>query len=206
MEERRAAALDPLAPILRQNIGDDLHWLNRNAEAAIEYRAALTLDPNFVFALNGLCIAEADLGNLDTAKEILHNRLIAVDGEDGSATGSCRAAIALRGDDVQELKRLSSVASRQYANGDVPASSVALIYLYAGDLDEGLHWLAMAYNERDSYIFFTLTDPDLPAKLKADPRWKAFMQRPLMKEWQAAHDRAAAALAAETGAGGSGSH
>ncbi len=195
-QERRAVALDPLAPVIRLSIGDNLHLLNRNAEAAAEYQAALTIDPNFVFALSGLCLVDADMGKLDEAKKILSDRLIAVDGEDGPYTDFCRAIIAYRSGNLPELKRLATIAQQHYANGDMLASAVGWVYALAGDVDQAIQWNEKAFDERDPQLFSNIIDPDLPAKLKADPRWKAFMQRPLMKDWQAAHDRIATEFAA----------
>ena len=168
--ERRAAALDPLAPVFRSNIGDRLHLLNRNAEAAAEYQAALSLDPNFVFALVGLCQADVDMGKLDDAKKILSERLISTDGEDGPATDFCRGTIAFRIGDLPELKRLATIAPRLYARGDMPASFVGRTYAWAGDLDTAIHWYEKAYDERDLLLIYNIADPDLPAKLNADPR------------------------------------
>ena len=108
---RRAATLDPLAPIMRDNLGDFLYLSNRDGEAAIEYQAALTIDPNFVFALNGLCLVDANMGKLEEAKKILNGRLIAVDGENGPYTDFCRTFIAYRSGDLVELKRLATIIS-----------------------------------------------------------------------------------------------
>ena len=198
-QERRAAALDPLAPIHRSNIAFSLHYLNRYAEAAAEYKAALTLDPNFVYALDGLCQADADMGKIDEAKKILSDRLVSIErieGEEASTVDDCRIAIISRIGDLHELKRLATVAQRLYASGEMVASSVGFIYALAGDVDQAIHWYEKAYDDRDYALFFDITEPDLPAKLKADPRWAALMQRPLIKDWQAAHDRVAAELAA----------
>lgn len=194
--ERRAATLDPLAPAIRDILGDIFHRLGRYAEAAAQYQAALTLDPNFVFSLASLCRIDVEMGKIDEAKEILATRLISVDGENGPNTCLCRAIIAERSGDLPELRRLTTIALRLYASGDTTASRVALIYSVADDLDGAMQWFGKAYEDRDTLLWVTASDSKLPAKLKADPRWKAFMQRPLVKDWQAAHDRAAAELAA----------
>ncbi len=194
---RRAAALDPLAPIMRDNLGDYLHLSNRNGEAAVEYQAALTIDPNFVFALYGLCVVDADTGKLDEAKKILNDRLIAVDGVDGPNTDYCRAFIASHSGNWPELKRLATIAQQHYASGDTPASFVGFFYAQMGDVDQAIQWFGKSYDAHDDWFFYFIYGPELPEKLKANPRWIAFMQRPLMKDWQVAHDRVAAELAAE---------
>jgi len=197
LPERRAAILDPLAPVIRDILGDIFHRLGKNAEAVAEYQAALTLDPNFVFSLASLCRIDVEMGKIDEAKEILTTRLIAVDGEDGPDTSLCRATIAAHNKDLPELRRQTAIASHLYASGDATASRVALIYSVAGDVDGAMHWFGKAYDDHDTSLLISkISGPGFSAKLKADPRWKAFMQRPLLKEWQAAHDRVAAELAA----------
>ncbi len=193
---RRAAALDPLAPIMQDNLGDFLYLSNRDGEAAIEYQAALTIDPNFVFALNGLCLVDANMGKLEEAKKILNGRLIAVDGENGPYTDFCRTFIAYRSGDLVELKRLATITAQHFASGDRPASFVAYPYALASDVDQAIQWFGKAYDERDTWFFYLICDPNLPAKLKADPQFKTFMQRPQIKDWQAARDRVSAELAA----------
>ena len=192
---RRALVLDPLAAVQENDLGFSLHYLNRNAESAAAYKASLALDPNFALAMPGLCQAEADLGKLDEAKKLLHDRLIAVDGEDGPFTDTCRVFIAAGAHEIPELQRLAAAAPRFYASGDMSPSNVAFIYALAGDLDQAIRWFEKACDERDGTLVPTIADPDLPTKLKADPRWAVFMQRPLLKDWQAAHDRVTAELA-----------
>ncbi|HEY3777330.1 MAG TPA: hypothetical protein VGL35_04680 [Rhizomicrobium sp.] len=193
---RRAAALDPLAPLYRANIGSAFHGLNRNAAGIAEEQAALTLDPNFTFAQLQLCQLFADSGKLDEAGKILRDRLVGADGTDGADTDSCRLFIASRSGDGRELARLAHLTERAYAAGDVPASSVGWAYALGMDVGDAIRWFEKAYDARDVQMLDLITDPDFPSKITSDLRWRALMQRPLLKEWQAAHDRAAAALAA----------
>jgi adenylate cyclase len=194
--DRRAGALDPLAPLYRSDAGLDLHALGRDEEAIAEFRTALTLDPNYAFALGGICASYADTGKLNDATQVLRGRLLAVDGEDGPNTLGCEVAIARRENDTPQLKRLAKISERLYAGSGVTASEVAYPYAFAGDFDAAIRWLEKAYNDRDSLLLGWLPGRDLPVAFKADPRWQAFMQRPLLKSWQAAHDRIAAKLAA----------
>ena len=65
--DRRAGAVDPLAPIYRTDAGLDLRALGRDEEAIAEFRTALTLDPNYAFALGGICMSYADTDKLNDA-------------------------------------------------------------------------------------------------------------------------------------------
>ena len=108
-EHKRAARLDPLSPLVQENIGEALHALGRNDEAIAAYRGALALDPNLVFTLAQLCVALADKGAVDEAKQILTSRLVAVDGE-GNYTTRCRLELARTGPDAK--KCFTGIGSR----------------------------------------------------------------------------------------------
>lgn len=194
--DRRAGAVDPLAPIYRTDAGLDLHALGRDEEAIAEFRTALTLDPNYAFALGGICTSYADTGKLNDATQVLRGRLLAADGENGANTLGCEVAIAGRKNDARELKWLAQLSEQLYADGGVTASEVAYPYAFAGDFDAAIRWFEKAYDDRDFLLLGWLPGRDLPVAFKADPRWQAFMQRPLLKSWQAAHDRTVAKLAA----------
>jgi hypothetical protein len=59
-----------------------------------------------------------------------------------------------------------------------------------------MRWFEKAYDERDPQLFSNMTDPDLPAHLTSSAAWKTFVQRPLIREWQAARSLIAAEIAA----------
>lgn len=178
--ERRAAVLDPLAPIHQENIGDVLLILNRKEEAARAFQAALTLDANFVFALYGICRIDAEAGKIDEANSTL-GRLIVAEGEDGSYTNGCKIEIARAKGDQQELERLARKSAQLYAAQNLPPTFVGLTYAYAGDIDAAFEWFDRAYNERDIQFLWNRRSPSLPAKVTADPRWRELMQRPLFR-------------------------
>jgi serine/threonine-protein kinase len=194
--DRRAAAIDPLAPIIPESIGDELLALKRPADAVAEYQAALTIDPNFEFALTGLCAAYANMGSLDAARKILHERLAPADSANGSDAAQCGIVIAVRSGNAADVRKYVADATRFFATGDITASAVGWFFALAGDDDAAMGWFEKAYDARDSMLFLNVTDPDLPARFTTSARWKAFLQRPLIREWQAAHDLIAAEIAA----------
>jgi hypothetical protein len=138
----------------------------------------------------------ADLGKFGAARAILDKRLISVDGENGEWATYCRVSLASRSVDLKELKRVSETAPGLYGNGTLTASNVGWVFGLAGDVDQAMNWLEKAYDERDIILFYILIEPDLAPNVRDSARWKAFMQRPLIKEWRAEHDRVAAELAA----------
>jgi len=130
-EQRRATALDPLAPINYDNTGDDLHYLGRDQEAIAASGRRSRSNPTFVFSLKSLCVIDADIGKLDDARQILRDRLLPLDGEKGSYSSWCKAAIAFRGHDQPELKRIAQDMEQAYAGGETSASQVGYTYALA---------------------------------------------------------------------------
>jgi adenylate cyclase len=182
-EHRQAAALDPLSALDQENIAEALHALGRNDEAITEYQKALALDPDLVFTLAQLCVSYAERGSVDEAKNILNDRLIAVDGE-GNYTTRCRMAVAGRAPNPKSaLRALAQNAERANRAGKVNESLVGLIYAQAGDFDAALEWFRKAIAAHDSRFFQSTIGKVLPAALIADPRWKALLNSAELQEW-----------------------
>jgi adenylate cyclase len=177
-EQQKSTALDPLAPINYDNTGDVLHYLGRDREALAAFQQALTLDPTFVFSLKSLCVIYADSGKIEEAKQILHDRLVPLDGEDGSYSNWCKTSIALREHDRTGLKRLARSMEQAYAGGTSSASQVGYTYAAAGDFDSAMRWMERSCDEHDINFFYMILDPDFPAALKSDQRWRMLLQRP----------------------------
>jgi len=183
-EHRRAAALDPLSPLVHGNIGEALHMLGREEEAIPEYQNALTLDPDMAFCLSGLCAAYANTGKLEEAKAILRDRLIAADGRKGFYTVRGQAMIAYyETDGIARLPALARDAELAYAAGSVNPALVGLIHVLAGDFDAALIWFQKSVDENDLRFFQNTAEPSIPAAFKSDPRWRSFMQQPALQEW-----------------------
>ncbi|MGH6878977.1 MAG: winged helix-turn-helix domain-containing tetratricopeptide repeat protein, partial [Rhizomicrobium sp.] len=181
---RRAAALDPLLPVVRFNIGEALRMLGREKEAIPEYQNALTLDPDMAFTLRGLCAALAGTGRLEEARAVLRDRLAVAAGEEAFYAVSAEAMIACRETGgVARLHELARDAERDYATRSVNAALVGLIRAFAGDFDAALTWFQKAIDEHDMLFFYAAAEPSIPVAFKTDPRWRSFMQQPALHEW-----------------------
>lgn len=58
----------------------------------------------------------------------------------------------------------------------VPPSLIAFGYFALGKRDRGFEWLEKAYEERDGWLFSTVTDPVLD-DYQSDPRYTALQKR-----------------------------
>ncbi|HEX4159242.1 MAG TPA: winged helix-turn-helix domain-containing protein [Rhizomicrobium sp.] len=180
---RRAAALDPLVPVVRFNIGEALRMLGREEEAIPEYLHALTLDPDMTFTLRGLCAALASTGRLEEAKSVLRERLVVAAGAEDFYAVSGEAMIACRETGgIARLHELARDAERDYPTGSANAALVGLIHAFADDF-EALKWFQRAIDEHDVLFFYAAAEPLIPVAFKTDPRWRSFMQQPALQEW-----------------------
>ena len=179
--ERHAEALDPLSPIVKENMGDILSDLGRNEEAIAAYKASLTLDPNLIFSLVGLCENYVGLKRIDDANVILREHIIPIDGNDGPYATLCKSMIAYGTDDKSETNKLGPIMVQHYSQG-ASATFVAMTYAFTGDYTSALQWFSKAYDERDTQFLFERLDPFLPLKLTSDPRWKELLRRPAFRD------------------------
>jgi eukaryotic-like serine/threonine-protein kinase len=67
----KALELDPLSGVINTNYGFGLLIAGRVAEAREQYRKTLELDPGFKLAVERSAELEADLGNYETARQLL---------------------------------------------------------------------------------------------------------------------------------------
>jgi tetratricopeptide (TPR) repeat protein len=181
---RRAAALDPLVPVVRFNIGEALRMLGREEEAIPEYLHALTLDPDMTFTLRGLCAALASTGRLEEAKSVLRDRLVVAAGAERFYEVSAEAMIACRETGgVARLRELARDAERDCPTGSVSRALVGLIHALADDFDAALKWFQKAIDAHDLLFFYAAAEPLIPVAFKSDRRWRSFMQQPALHEW-----------------------
>jgi tetratricopeptide (TPR) repeat protein len=181
VEQRRAAELDPFVPTYRDNVGQALHFLRRDNEAAVEYKRVLNLDSNFASSLGGICTYYADTGRLHEAEEILRDRLMPPYSKDPNAF-MCAASIAYREQDRGKLEKISQRAEQLYRHGDLAAGWLPYPYAFMGEYDTAVRWLEKAYDDRDYGVFYAVRDPALPSAIVATPSWRALMQRPAFQE------------------------
>jgi TolB-like protein/transcriptional regulator with XRE-family HTH domain/Tfp pilus assembly protein PilF len=180
-EQRRAAELDPLSPIYRDNVGQALHYLHRDKEAIAEAEQALVLEHDYEFSLGTMCVSYADTGQLRKATEILHDRLMPLYAE-GENTIACASDIAYRARNNRELRRLADLAEHLYARGALGASYVPFPYVFMRDYERAAYWLEKAYDDHDYGVFYFVKEPDVPAESAANARWKTLLQRPAFTE------------------------
>jgi tetratricopeptide (TPR) repeat protein len=149
----------------------DLVFARRYDEAIAAARATLQLQPNAPVARGGLYYALFMKGMFDEA--------LAIDREDFARdhklTDALERGYAEAGYRGAQRRLAGVLAGRSREVGGLPAISVALTYLFAGDADNTLEWLERAYRERDGQIPYL----GLPIydSIRSDPRFQDLLRR-----------------------------
>jgi TolB-like protein/Tfp pilus assembly protein PilF len=169
----QARRIDPLSLFVSANRAAVLFAARRTAEAELEYRRALDLDPAFWRAVLSLgrCYEEDGryedaIACFERAKEILDGAPTAI-----GALGHAYARAGRSADAHRLLDELDELAERRY----VSPWGRALIFLGLRD-DRVFDWLERGYNERSKGLIYLATDLRFDA-LRADARFRALLQR-----------------------------
>lgn len=190
-----ASLLDPLSEVDRLNVIVALIHLARFGEAATIARDALNRMPNHVYIRAILCTAYAHSGEIKKARVIADQFSKTHDKADSDG---CRFDIALSTGKLDDARRINNAFAAQYPDGPMDAVSLAYNYVIMGDAQAAVRWMEQAYSRRDFEMFALPFDRSIPQSVLVNPGWKALMQKPLFRDWQAAHDQ----LAVELGVGG----
>jgi TolB-like protein/Tfp pilus assembly protein PilF len=171
-QRRLAVQLDPISPYAIQAVAGYLSVSGQYDQAIEQFQAALALDPNFGLAHQGLGVAYLLKGmkpqavaELRLARELM--------------TGPRRDALlgfayAVNGD-TANAKRILKDFQAHYDNGQIPALSIATIYIGLGDRDRAFEWLNKAIDQRDLNLDLQWDSFYVP--LRDDPRYKQLLRR-----------------------------
>lgn len=188
-----AVQLDPLSVVDHLNVAAALNHIARFAESADAAQGALTLAPDQTYIKALLCTALAHSNRLAEAQAIAAEfaKAKAPDTRDG-----CLFDIALGENRLADARKLIDQIAARYSGGDYMATDLGDSYALIGDNDKAVEWLERAYDKKEFALFTIPYDKAIPPAFFETSRWKALWSKPLVKDWQAAHDALAAELAA----------
>jgi len=175
---QRAAAIDPLSAVSRENLGHYLYYAGRFDEAETELSRAREL---------GLDAASAGISLIHILRQDFGGALALISELSPGADRDQRLALAYHGlgrraDADAALARLIAGVG---ATGPwrLPEVQVAEVYAYRGDTDEAFKWLRKSIPEsraepRSLDVWMDLweaTRSPLLVSLHDDPRWQAWL-------------------------------
>ena len=177
---RKALALDPLAPLINMNGGWTYFSAGMLDEAYVQAAKMIESDPEFYGAYWLQGAIHLSSGEFDRAVDQL--RIAVSLGGHHVVVADLASACSLAGrdDDAAEiLRRLSGVRQHGY----LPAICLARIYSRAGDTVNAIEWLETAFAERNGEMVFLrgemagAADGDPLRLLADDPRVTALLQK-----------------------------
>ena len=159
-----AAQLDPVSPYALLSVGGSLVVNGRYEEALNYYRSALSLEPEYGLVHQGLGLTYLAQGKVkDSIEELqLADKLM---------RGPVRRALLgyayARSGNTEKARAILDQFLSGYGNLQIPALTIAQIYVGLGDKDKAFEWLRLAVRERD-----------LNLDLKWDPIWIPILSDP----------------------------
>ena len=172
-QAREAMALDPMSPVINAIGG---WFIAPPGEAAGYLDRALELDPDYWLALLMRGAMRAASGDTDRGFADLE-RARRLCGDCGHALVS-RGLVEARLGNREAARRLLHELEARDREGYVQASALAALHNALGDTDAALDLLERAWRERDMRMAFLKLDmPVRWSNLRAEPRFRALMQR-----------------------------
>jgi serine/threonine-protein kinase len=170
---RQAVDVDPLSPWVRFVAGKTLHLLRRYDEAADVLRDALELNPHHAYALSTLGCVHMARGEPDAALDALE-RASALSARNPWVLAPLAQLHTLRGEREAADRYVAELLDRrgsEYVSGVLCAFALAPL----GRMDEAIHELSRAVEERDFWLSMLGVDP-LADVLRGDPRFDAVLR------------------------------
>jgi len=177
-ELKRAQELDPLSLIINSVLGFALDTVGKSDEAIAQLHKTIEIDPNFGNA-------HGQLGNVLEHRGRLKEAIVEYEkcfnsvGSDPIDLADLAAAYFLDGRTAEAHQlwdKLKSLSERQY----VPAYSMAVVQVAAGNKNEALRLLEKSYEDRAPFdsadLGWILVDHRLDS-LRSDPRFKKLITR-----------------------------
>jgi len=173
-EAVRAQALAPLSLVCNANLAWALYFDRRYAAAASQCQRTLELDPRYVLAHTVLGQVHAATSRYDAAIDAFQSA-VNVSGGLPFAVAALGYAYARAGEGREAAAVLEKLSQRTAAEY-VPPFCVALVHTGLGDVDQALHWLERACEERSHWLVYLKAWPLFDA-LRSDARFTSLLGR-----------------------------
>ena len=172
-EIQRVLELDPLNPFFQCFYGWHLVYLHQCDDAVSHLREALGADPSFSSAHMGLWGALYRRGMLEGALAEARE-FFAVLG-DHEVENALRLGYA-EGGYSRAMHHGAEILAKRSMHCHVPGVRIARLYAHAGENDQAMVWLEIAFERRESPLMHLNVAWDWDA-LRDDPRFRALLRR-----------------------------
>ena len=175
-EINRAHQLDPLSPLIKEDVGYVHIRARQYDDAILECKKVANEDPTYAYT--HVCLAQAYwakhmypqvVGEWKVYGQLSSDRResdFASAMEQGFRSGGWKGALT-KGIEARQTQRKTGYAS---------AYQIAILYADLGDKNTAFRWLNTAYQERDTYLYGLRTD-FLLDPLRSDPRFAELVRK-----------------------------
>ena len=175
-EINRAHQLDPLSPLIKEDVGYVHIRARQYDDAILECKKVANEDPTYAYT--HVCLAQAYwakhmypqvVGEWKVYGQLSGDRResdFASAMEQGFRSGGWKGALT-KGIEARQTQRKTGYAS---------AYQIAILYADLGDKNKAFRWLNTAYQERDTYLYGLRTD-FLLDPLRSDPRFAELVRK-----------------------------
>ena len=175
-EINRAHQLDPLSPLIKEDVGYVHIRARQYDDAILECKKVANEDPTYAYT--HVCLAHAYWAKHMYPRVIEEWRVY---GQLSGQTGESAFASALEkgfrsGGWKGALTKGIEDRQTQRKTGYASAYQIAILYADLGDKNNAFRWLNTAYQERDTYLYGLRTD-FLLDPLRSDPRFSEMVHR-----------------------------
>lgn len=171
----KARDLDPLSPHITQNVGWMLHYAGQHQEEIEQYKRALELDPNFLFARRRLAGAYRRLGRYEEAIAECE-AVIAASGRKPVSLLPLAIAYASAGRRADAETILKELISRPNI-GHISSYAMATLHAALGHKSAAFERLEKAYEEKSYALVFLKVTKDFDENFRKDPRFVDLLRR-----------------------------
>jgi TolB-like protein len=170
-ELERGLKEDPLHLAGRVNLGQYLQAVGRSEDAVKEYRKALEFDENFAPAHALLSMDYLSRGMLPEALAAAE-KCYSLSPWVPQAIGQFAGVLVRTGNSSRAKEVLPKLGAGQAYGA---AIGLMIFHFLGGEIDQAIHWLEKAIEERNPGIFFGLRGP-IGKVLQSHSRWPALMR------------------------------
>lgn len=172
-EAERARDLEPLSPILNNNLGWVYYLARRYDDSAEQFKGIIELEPDFVLARRNLARTLTQKGQFSDAEREF-NRAQELAGDSASLQAELGYFYAVSGRKDEAL-RIAEGLKRTARGSYVSPYWIALVYSGLNDKTEAIGWLRTALRHRSGGLVFLNVDPRFD-NLRSDPRFEALLK------------------------------
>ena len=171
---QRAVEQDPLSPFLQWRLGLRYYYKRQWDRAIEQFRNALELDPNYLYAIMFLSIVHKAMGNFEESIRAAE-LAVRITGRASLTLGMLGAICAGVGR-ANETQSILEELQAQTDKGYVSPICIAVCYHGLGEMDKAFDWYEKAVDDQNITMLHLGINPDFDS-LRSHPRYQTLLRK-----------------------------